>query len=62
MVHERPFRKYNSGFNNAATDFTDYTDFMDDSIPERQKFAKSEAAFVSSLVRMGAPQARGLPL
>jgi len=38
--------KKNSGFYKAATDFTDYTDFMDDSIPEKQKFVKSVAAFV----------------
>jgi len=39
-------RKQNLGFNKAATDFTDYTDFMDDSIPEKRKFVKSVAAFV----------------
>jgi len=30
----------------AATDFADYTDFMDDTIPERQQSVKSVAAFV----------------
>jgi len=43
------FRKQNSGFYKAAPDFTDYADFMDDSIPERQQSVES-VKFVAAFI------------